>query len=61
MNKNCLPIGSGLVYHVEYVETEKVHFVRNIPILDLKGKKKTNMHFRQEIGRRRKRQDAGKK
>ena len=39
MAKNVY-IGSSLVYDVEYVETEKVHFVPKIPILDWKEKNK---------------------
>ena len=37
-----------IVYDVEYVETEKVHFVHKNPILDLKEKRR-NMRFGQEI------------
>ena len=56
-------IGSSLEYDEEYVETEIVHFVHNIHILDLNEKTK-KYAFRtgnREIRKRRKRRDAGKK
>ena len=40
MGKKSLPIGSSIVYNVEYVEAEKVYSVQKIPILNLDNKKK---------------------
>ena len=53
MAKNVY-IGSSLVYDVEYVESEKVHFTHKIPILNLEEKNQRNIRFGREIGEIRK-------
>ena len=60
---------SSLVYDVEYVESEKVHFAHKIPILDLEEKNPKKYTFRtgnrgnqetpQKDGRRVKRNHIG--
>ena len=44
----------SLVYDVEYVESEKVHFAHKIPILNLEEKNQRNIRFGREIGEIRK-------
>ena len=57
---------SSLVYDLEYVETEKVHFARKIPFLELGRKKRRNICISDDgksgkSGNAPKRQDAGEK